>query len=83
LNDVDRGKPQFCLTGLETGEHTTFPHDMSWRMGQNSSVGIVTRYWLGGPGIESQWGRDFSHPSGPALRLTQSPIQWMPGLSRG
>jgi len=25
-------------------------------MGQHSSVGIATRYGLGGPGIESRWG---------------------------
>ena len=55
-DDVDRGKHQFCLSGPETGEHTTFPHDMSWRMGRDSSVGITTRYWPGGPGIESLWG---------------------------
>jgi len=27
--------------------------------------------------------RDFPHPFGPALGLTQPPIQWVPGLSRG
>jgi hypothetical protein len=27
--------------------------------GPVSSVGIVTNYGLDGPGIESQWGRDF------------------------
>ena len=36
-------------------------------MGQDSSVGIATRYILEGPGIESRWGRDFPHPSRPAL----------------
>jgi hypothetical protein len=30
-------------------------------VGSDSSVGIVTRYELDGPGIESQWGRDFPH----------------------
>ena len=25
-------------------------------IGRDSSVGIATRYWLEGPGIESQWG---------------------------
>jgi hypothetical protein len=30
--------------------------------GRDSSVGIATRYGLVGPGIESRWGRDFTHP---------------------
>ena len=52
-------------------------------MGRGSSVGIATPYGLGGPGIESRWGRDFPHPSRPALRLVQPPIRWVPGRSRG
>jgi len=44
---------------------------------------LATRYGLNGPRIESQWGRDFPHLSRPALRPTQSPIQWVPGLSQG
>ena len=51
--------------------------------GWDSSVGIATRYGLDGPGIESRWGRDFPHPSRPALRPTQPPVQWVQGLSRG
>jgi hypothetical protein len=51
--------------------------------GPGSSVGIATDYGLDGPGIESRRGRDFSHTSRPALRLTQPPVQWVPGLSRG
>ena len=51
--------------------------------GRDSSVGKATRYGLDGPGIEFRWGRDFPHPSRPALRPTQSPVQWVPGLSRG
>ena len=51
--------------------------------GRDSSAGIATRYGLDGPGIESRWGgRDFLHPSRPALGPTQPPIQWVPGLSR-
>jgi hypothetical protein len=44
---------------------------------------IATRYGLEGPGIEIQCGRDFPHPSRPALGPTQLPIQWVPGLFRG
>ena len=51
--------------------------------GRDSSVGIATRYGLDGPGIETWWGRDFPHPSRPALVPTQPPVQWVPGLSRG
>ena len=52
-------------------------------VGRDNSVGIATRYGLDGPGIESRWGRDVPHPSRPALRPTQTLIQWVPGLSRG
>jgi hypothetical protein len=51
--------------------------------GPGSSVGIATGYGLDGPGIESRWGRGFSHTSRPALGSTQSPVQWVPDLYRG
>jgi hypothetical protein len=40
--------------------------------GPSSSVGIAARYGLGGPGIECRWGRNFLHPSRPALGPNQS-----------
>jgi hypothetical protein len=52
-------------------------------VGRDSVDGIVTRYGLDGPGIESQGGRDFQHPSRLALGPTQPPVQWVPGHSRG
>jgi len=48
-----------------------------------SVVGTRTRYGLDGPVIDIWWGRDFSHPSRPALGPTQPPIQWVPGLFPG
>ena len=52
-------------------------------MDRDSVVGIATRYGLDGPGIESQWGRDFPRPSRSALGSTQPPIQRVPGLFPG
>jgi hypothetical protein len=52
-------------------------------VGRDSSVGIATRYGLDCPEIESRWGRDFSHPSRPALGPTQPSIQWVPDLFPG
>jgi hypothetical protein len=52
-------------------------------MGWDSAVGIAIRYWLEGPWIESQLGRDFPHPSTPALGPTQRTTQRVPGLFLG
>jgi hypothetical protein len=53
------------------------------KQGWNSSAGIATRYGLDGPEVEFRWGRDFPHPSRPALGPTQPLIQWVPGLFPG
>jgi len=49
--------------------------------GAGSSVGIATEIRTGQSGIESRWDEIFC-PSRPALGPTQSPVQWVPGLSR-
>jgi len=51
--------------------------------GPDSAVGIATRYGLEGPGIESRCGRNFPHPTRPALGPTQPPIKWVQGLFPG
>ena len=56
---------------------------MIYVVGRDSSVGIATRYVLNGPGIECRWGRDFPHPSRPALGPTLPPVQWVQCLFRG
>jgi hypothetical protein len=43
-------------------------------MCRDSAVGIATCYGLDGPGIYSRWGRDFPHPSRPALWPTHPPV---------
>jgi hypothetical protein len=45
-----------------------------WALESGSSVGIATDFGLDGPGIESRWGRDFSHTSRPALGPTPPPV---------
>ena len=52
-------------------------------VGRGSSVGTATNYRLDGLEIESRTGRDFSQPSGPTPRSTQSPIRWVPGVFPG
>jgi hypothetical protein len=52
-------------------------------VGRVSVVNIATHYELDGPRIESRCGRDFPHPSRPAVRRTQPRSQWVPGLFIG
>jgi len=54
------------------------------RIGSHDGVvGVATSYRLDGPRFELQKGQEIfpsPMPSRPALGLTQSPIQWVPGL---
>ena len=53
------------------------------RTDRDSSFGIATRYGLDNPGIETRCGRDFLHPSRPALGPTSSYTMGIGSLSRG
>ena len=67
--------PRYVMVKHLIADYDSFPRHIwfinQWPsqrfVGRDSSVGIATRYWLDGPGIESRWGRDFPHPSRPAL----------------
>ena len=50
--------------------------------GPGSSVVVATDYGLEGPG-SNPGGDEIFRPSRLALRLTQPPVKWVPGLSRG
>jgi hypothetical protein len=55
------------------------------KCGPGSSVGIATDYGLDDPGIESRWGRDFSHTTRPVLGHPASCIMGtgsFPGVNR-
>ena len=69
-------KTQICVTRPQCVNRTIRCNSV----GRNSSVGVATRYGLGGPGIESRWGRVFPHLSRLALGPTQAPVQWVPGF---
>jgi hypothetical protein len=73
----------YGICSEKSGNATSFSPSISDSGGPGSSVGIATYYGLDGPGIESRWGRDFSHTSRPSLGPTQPPVQWVPALSRG
>ena len=71
------------IFGLSVANGVLYCEIQVLKVGRDSSVGIATRYELDGPEIESRWGRDFQHPSRPALGTTQPPIQWVPGIFPG
>jgi hypothetical protein len=51
-------------------------------VGPGNSVGIATDYGLDGPGSNTG-GDEIFRPPRPALGPTQTPVQWVPGLSQG
>jgi len=65
-----------------TGFLVKLVHCITYTCGPGSSVGIATDYVTDGPGSNPGWDEIF-RPSRPALRPTQPPVKWVPGLSRG
>jgi len=55
---------------------------LTFLCGPGSSVNIVTVYGLDGPG-SNPVGDEIFRLSRSALGLTQPPVKWVPGLSRG
>jgi len=64
--------PQYFPVTLYSTVVTTCPPCLE-RNNSDSLVGIATDYGLDGPEFESQWARDFPHPSSPALVAYQAP----------
>jgi len=77
--------------GLRLFERTTASYTLShiYKMngkllgGNNSVVGIATRYGVDGPGIESPEGARLPVSPRSSLMPTQPSVQWVPCLFRG
>ena len=67
---------------IEITERYSFRRDIPTESGPGSSVDIATDYGLDGPG-SNPGGDEIFGPSRLALRLTQPPVKWVLGLSRG
>ena len=57
------------VTALDALTLTSLKGLLSSTKGRDNSVGVVTRYCLEGPGIESLWWRNFRHPSRSVLPI--------------
>jgi len=74
--------PQFFMFCYWVNFTFTFTHCIIYSCGLGSSVGTATYYGLDGPGW-NPGGDEIFRSSRPALGPTQSPVEWVPGLSRG
>ena len=70
------------VTDIYTITYTYVHYIFIYLCGPAISVGIATDYGLDGPG-SNPGGDEIFRPSRPALGPTQTPVQWVPGLSRG
>ena len=66
----------------DSSHNTHITNNYYFIRGPGSSGGIATEYGLDGSG-SNPGGDEIFRPTRPALGPTQSPVQWVPGLSRG